>query len=171
MRSVRLPILVPHMNGNARTKSASEMPLRCRGPSVSVRPSMPRGVRAIELIASSCPGAGCVNRLRSSEHKVPRSRSSSGHPPRGLARSFVSAGSAVEFGGVCRCARGKSESPIHTYHRASFGADLSSPLRLYLCDQSAYGRDSMRQPNYAFERTVMRQRNHRWHRAAAQRER
>ena len=26
-------------------------------------------------------------------------------------------------------------------------------------------------PNYAFERTVMRQRNHRWHRAAAQRER
>jgi hypothetical protein len=42
---------------------------------------------------------------------------------------------------------------------------------LYYRVPSAYGGSIMRQPNYAFERTVKPPRNHWRHRAAAQRER
>jgi hypothetical protein len=120
---------VPHLKGNARMLSATTCTLRFRGPPVSVRPIMLRGVRAVAVIVSSGPGAGCVNRLRRPNHKVPRSRSSSGRQLRGLARSFVSAGLAIKLGGVCRCPGGRVHSSVCSYRGPSFDAAASARVR------------------------------------------
>ena len=118
--SVRLPIVVPHMEGTARMRSSMICPLRFRGPSVAGRSMTARGVQAISVIALSLPGAGCVSRLRSSGHQVPRSRASSGRQLRGLARSFVSVSSAVRVASVCRCLG----SRVHSSLRSQSGSSL-----------------------------------------------
>ncbi len=120
---------MPHLNGNARMMSAATCALRFRGPPVAVRPITLRGVRAIAVIVSSGPGAGCVNRLGQSNHKVPRSRSSSGRQLRGLARSFVSAGSAIWLGGVCRCPGGRVHSSLRSRPGPSLDAAAGARVR------------------------------------------
>jgi hypothetical protein len=169
--SVRLPIVVPRLEVSARMKSASEVPLCVRGRHVAVVRATRSGVQAIAAIVLSRPGAGCVNHHRRPGHQVPRSRSSSGRQPRGLACSCVSSGSSVRFGGVCRCRRGLAARFLHSSRLALFETNPSSPPALYGSVLAAYGRPIMRQPNYALERTANRRRNHRRHRAAAQRER
>ena len=171
MRSVRLPILVPHLDGSARISSAIECLLRFRGTLVAVVRATPSGVQAITVLASSRPGAGCVIRLCRADHQVPRSRSSSGRQRRGCPSPLVRSGSSVWLGGDCRCRRGRAARLLHLNRRASFETGHSSPQSLYCGVPSAYGWGTMRQPNYALERTVLKPRNHRRDRAAAQRER
>jgi hypothetical protein len=100
--------------------SATTCSLRFRGPPVAARSITPRGVRAMTVIVLSGQGAGCVNRLHKPSHKVPRIRSSSGRQLRGLARSFVNAGSAIGLGAVCRCGLGKAQKLAHSHRVASF---------------------------------------------------
>ena len=111
---------MPRVEGNARMKSATTCALRFRGPPVAVRPITPRGVQAVTVVVPSGPGAGCVNRLRQPNHKAPRSRACSGRQLRGLARSCVSAVSAIELGGVCRCGLGKAQKLAHSRPGSSF---------------------------------------------------
>jgi hypothetical protein len=144
---------VPIREVSARMSSAMGCSLRFRGPLVAAVRATRSGVQAIGVIVSSGPGAGCVNRLRLTEHKVPRSRSRSGRPLRGLARPVLSSCSSVGFGGVCRCRRGPAARSLHLRRLASFEINPFSPPGLYGRVPSAYGRPIMRQPNYAFERT------------------
>jgi hypothetical protein len=111
---------VPRVQGNARMKSATTCALRFRGPPVAVGAITPRGVRAIAVIVSSGPGAGCVNRLRQPDHKVPRSRAGSGRRRRGRLLPVVSSGSANPVGGVCRCGLGKAQKLAHSQPGSSF---------------------------------------------------
>ena len=169
--SVRLPVLVPHVEGSARLSSANNCSLRFRGTPVAVVRATPSGVRAVTVIASSRPDTGCVNRQRQVNHQVPRSRSNSGRRPRGHPSSLVSSGSSVRLGGVCRCRRGRVARSVHSHRCPSFEANRSAPQGLYCSVQSAYGSFNMRQPNYALERKLVWRRNHRRLRVAAQRER
>jgi hypothetical protein len=127
MRSVRLPILVPHLEGNARMKSAMSGALRFRGPGLAVRQVMPCGVLAISALASSGPGAGCVHRQHQLNHKVPRSRSSSARQLRGPPSSIVGAGLSVSVGGVRRCPGGQAVAPPHCHRHLLF--DLAALRR------------------------------------------
>ena len=160
---------MPHPKGNARMSSAMECPLRFRGVTVAAARVTPSSVQAVTVLASSRPGAGCVNSRRQVGHQVPRGRSSSGRQPRGRPSPLVSSGSPIRFGGVCRCRRGRAAQLVHSYRCSSFETNQPSTQNLYCSVQAAYGVLIMRQPNYAFERTVIRQRNHRRQRAAAQR--
>jgi hypothetical protein len=137
--------------------SAIAVPLRFRGRHVAVVRGTPSGIQAIKallqtrLASAACVDADCSRR---------------GHPsPR------VSSGSAVRLGGVCRCRRGPATRALHLKRLASSKTNPSSAPGLYGRVPAAYGGSIMRQPNYAFERTANRRRNHRRHRAAAQRER
>ena len=155
--SVRLPIVVPHGNGNTRMNTALELPLRFRGRRVAVVRGSPRGIQTIKallqtrLASAACGSAVCLRR---------------GHPSR-----VVSSGSSVRLGGVCRWRRGLAARSLHLRRLASFEANSLSPPGLYGRVPSAYGVHIMRQPNYAFERTVKSPSNHWRDRAAAQRER
>jgi hypothetical protein len=171
MRSVRLPIVVPHGNGNARMNSACEVSLRFRGRRVAVVRGTRRGVQAVRVTVLSGQGAGCVNRQRLGNHKVPRSRASSGRRSRGLARPGLSSSSSVRGSGVCRCRRGPSARFLHVSRPTSLNVMQPASLGLYSGVPAAYGGSIMRQPNYAFERTAKKPRNVWRHRAAAQRER
>jgi hypothetical protein len=144
---------VPHREFSARMKSAIEWPLRFRSRRVAAVRVMPSGVQAIAVLASSGPGAGCVNRRRQAGHKVPRSRSSAGRQRRGVARPVLSSGSSVGLGGVCRYRRSPAARSLHLNRLASFKTNPSPLPGLYGRVPSAYGRHIMRQPNYAFERT------------------
>ena len=155
--SVRLPILVPHLEVNARMKSASEVPLRFRGRRVAVVRGTPSGVQAVTVVASvglasaACGNAACVRR---------------GHPSPGISSS-----SSVWLRGVCRWRRGLAGRSLHLSRPTPFNVISAAALSLYSGAPAAYGGSIMRQPNYAFERTAKQQRNDRRHRAAAQRER
>ena len=155
--SVRLPILVPHGIGNRRTISAFVLPLRFRGRRVAVARGMPSGVRAIKtllqaaLASAACGNAGALRR---------------GHPS-----AHVSSGLSVRLGGVCRWRPGLAARSMHSRPLALLNVIQPPAQSLYYSVPSAYGRSIMRQPNYAFERTVKSPRNHRRDRAAAQRER
>ena len=149
--SVRLPIRVLHIKVSARMSSAMEYSLRFRGTLVAVVRAMRSGVQAVTVVASSCLGAGCVNRQRLADHQVPRSRSSSGRRPGGLARPVLSSCSSVRVGGVCRWRRGHAAGPVHSHRCPSFEASRSATQSLYVRDQSAYGVGNMRQLRFNFE--------------------
>ena len=169
--SVRLPIRVPRLEVSARMSSAMERSLRFRGTPVAAVRATRSGVQTVTVLVSSRPGAGCVSRQRQVNHQVPRSRASSGRRRRSQPSPLVSSSSSVRVGGVCRCIRGQPERAMHIHRYASFDAGRLSQAWLYLRAKSAYGWGTMRQPNYAFERTVKSPRKHLRHRAAAQRER
>jgi hypothetical protein len=120
---------VPHLDGIARMSSATGCALRFCGPSVAVRPITLCGVQTVTVVASSRPGAACVNRFRLAGHKVPRRRSSSGRRPCGLACSFVSCGFAVESGGVCRGVCGRVHSSLRSQPGLSFDAAVGAGVR------------------------------------------
>ena len=155
--SVRLPTVVPHFEVSARMNSAFEVPLRFRGRRVAVVQSMRSGVQAITVVArfglasAACTNAACQRR---------------GYPsPR------VSSGSSVLLSGCCRWLRGLADRALHLICPTPFNVMQPPSLGLYSGVPAAYGGPIMRQPNYAFERTAKPPRNHRRHRAAAQRER
>jgi len=155
--SVRLPIVVPHLEVSARMNSAIAVPLRSRGRCVAAVRVMRSGIQAIKarrkthLASAACGNAGY---------------SRSGHPS-----SFGSSGSSVLPSGVCRCLRDLADRALHLIRPTPFNVMPSAPLGLYSGAPAAYGGSIMRQPNYAFERTVKPTRNHWRQRAAAQRER
>ena len=103
MRSVRPPNLVPNrMNSEVRNSSGRSF----RGRRVAVSTSTPRGFLAIKSNAAgrqSPFSAGCVNRQRSLDHKVPRSHAHFAGQLRGRAWPLLSAGSSVWVGGVWGC--------------------------------------------------------------------
>ena len=140
MRSVRLPILVPHREGSSRMSSAMGCSLRCRGPSVAVRPISPRGVQTIAVTVLSRPGAGCVNRLRPAGRRMRRSRSSSGRQLRGLALASVSVGFMVGLSGFRRCSCGQIHSSVRSQpgplFDAAAGARVLSAQELMQLSQS-----------------------------------
>ena len=137
--------------------SAYELPLRSRGRRVAVVQSTRSGVRAGTVIARvGQASAVCGN---------------AAYQRRGHPSPLGSSGSSVRLGGACRLRRGLSARSIHVNRLASVETNPSAPLGLYGSVPSAYGGHIMRQPNYAFERTVKPPRNVRRDRAAAQRER
>ena len=156
MRDVRLPMLVPHLEVSARMSSAIDCSLSFRGAHVSAMRVSPSSVQAGTVLASSRPGAGCANRPHLTDHQLPRSRSSSGRGRCGRPSPILSSGSSVRPGGVCRCLRGQAAKSAHSHRGSPFEASQSTQQGLYCSAQSAYGWGNMRQPNYAFERTVMR---------------
>jgi hypothetical protein len=163
---------VPIREGRARMKLASEMPLRFRGPIAAVVRATRSGDQAIGVSVSSRPGAGCVNRYRLTNHKVPRSRASFGRQPLGLARPSLSSGSSARADGVCRCRSGLAARSRHLSRLATFRANPTALPGLYGSVSSAYGRPIMRQPNYALQRTGNQPHfQFRPQRAAAERER
>jgi hypothetical protein len=120
---------VPHLEVSARMCTASGLPLRFRGRQVAAVRVRRRGAQAVTVLASSGLGAGCVNPHRQSRDEVPRSRSSPRRPLRGLASSFVSSGSSVWLGGVCRCPGGRVHSAVRSQAGASFNATACARVR------------------------------------------
>jgi len=108
MRSVRLPILVPHLEGTALE---SESTLCFRGPSAEAEHLTVRGAQMVKVSALNrhfgCE-ARCVNRLHLDNHKVPRSRARLTVVLRGPTRARVVAGSSIEHVGFRRCIGGKT---------------------------------------------------------------
>jgi hypothetical protein len=110
-RRVRLPNQMPHLSHNAKAElSGMELPLRSRGPGAAVSNSTWRGAPTIKLGVAgrrSTRETFCVNRQRSREHKVPRSRASPAGPLRGGALAVASADLLNRGVRLCRCGGGK----------------------------------------------------------------
>ena len=109
MRSVRRPILVPYiMNTEVRNLNR----LCFRSSRVAVTLSTRSGVQTVQVDAAGRQpprGAGCVDRLRQPNHKVPRSRAQfagqqGSHPHAGF-----TAGSPVTVDGLRCCLGGKTQ--------------------------------------------------------------
>ena len=103
MRSVRPPNLVPsRMNNEVRNSSGCCF----RGRRVVVPTSTRSGVQTVKAVSAGRQPpfwAGCVDRHLSGRDKVPRTRALFAGQGRGSAFACFTAGSSVEFGGVCRC--------------------------------------------------------------------
>jgi hypothetical protein len=100
--------------------------------------------------------ACCVNRLRSCDHKVPRSRARFTVVLRGSVRPFFSASSpSIELAGVRRCVGSQALKPASLYSGPSFKAAAKEGLR---CQGAAPASEAsrVRQSNNAFERPVRR---------------
>src|SRR5258708_28803084 len=128
MRSVRLPILVPHFVGSAFDSTNA---LRFRGPDAAAEFFTLRGVQTVKLIAGDrhfvCE-ARCVNRQRSDNHKVPRCRSRFTVVLRGSVRARVVAGSSIERVGFRRCVGGKAPKPASLWCGPSFNAAIEETV-------------------------------------------
>ena len=101
------------------------LPLRFRGPGAAVRVSKSSSFQAVSVsVANRHPvcEACCVNRQRSCDHKVPRSRARLSAALRGSARSSVSGCSSVELAGFRRCLCGQPPKSPSLQRGPSFGA-------------------------------------------------
>ena len=108
------------------------LPLRFRGPGLVVGFCKACGVQAVEVSVAEhhfvCE-ASCVNRQRSCNHKVPRSRARLAAVLCGSARSLVSAISSIKVGGVRRCLRGQPSTSQRSHRGPSFGAAAKGAWR------------------------------------------
>jgi hypothetical protein len=107
------------------------LPLRFRGPDVVVAFCKVSGVQAIKVSVAEhhfvCE-ASCVNRQRSCDHKVPRSRARFAAVLRGSTRSSVSACSSIQVAGVRRCLRGQLPRSPSLRRGSSFGAAIEESV-------------------------------------------
>ena len=153
-RSVRSPTFVPHPVGTALDW---EFALRFRGPTAEVESFTVRGVQTVKLnVGSRHSGseARCVNRQRSYDHKVPRSRARITVALRGSACSLVNAGSSIEFAGFRRCVNGQARKPAGLHRGSSFNAATKGGLSCQGAE-AASERLGVRQSNNRFERSMM----------------
>jgi len=145
---------VPHPVGNAFNW---EYALRFRGPIAEVELFTVRVVQTVNLSAGNRhPGseARCVNRQRSYNDKVPRSRAWLDVVLGGAARSSVSADSSIELVGVRRCVGGQAPKPAVSHRGPSFNAATRGELSCQGAE-AASERLGVRQSNYRFERSMM----------------
>ena len=145
---------MPHPGGNALDW---ECALRFRGPTAEVEFFTVRGVQAVKLDAGHCHSgseARCVNRQRSYNYKVPRSRARITAALRSSARSHVGAGSSIELVGVRRCVGGQAPKPAEFHRGPSFNAATNGDLSCQGAE-AASERLGVRQSNYRFERSMM----------------
>jgi hypothetical protein len=152
MRSVRLPIFVPHLVHNA---TESEIALRFRGLRLVARLREERGIRTVKLsvvLGHSVGEACCVNRLRSCDHKVPRRCARLTAVLRGSACPFFCSSSpSIELAGVRRCVGGQAPKLAGLHRNPSTSATTKGELR---CQGAESASETARvwQSNYAFER-------------------
>jgi len=113
--------------------SASDgLPLRFRGSGLVVGFCWASSVQAVKVSVAehhSVCEASCVNRQRSCDHKVPRSRAGLTAAWRGSARSFVSGGLSIKLAGVRRCAAGQTPSSPGLQCGPSFGTATKGACR------------------------------------------
>jgi len=123
--SVRPPIPKP--------RSANDgLPLRFRGPGAAVWFLKLSSVQAVSgSVANRHPvcEASCVNRQRSCDYKVPRSRAGLTAAWRGSACSLVSASSSIKLAGVRRCLRGQASNSASFHRGPSFSAAAKGACR------------------------------------------
>jgi len=134
-----------------------EYALRFRGPTAEVESLTVHGVQAVELNVGNCHSgseARCVNRQRSYNDKVPRSRAWLAVVLRGAARTSVSADSSIEPVGVRRCVGGQAPKPAVSHRGSSFNAATKGELSCQGAE-AASERLGVRQSNYRFERSMM----------------
>ena len=108
------------------------LPLRFRGPGAAVRVSKSSSFQAVSVsVANRHPvcEACCVNRQRSCDHKVPRSRARFAAALRGSARSTVSACSSIQLADVRRCLRGQASNSVSFHRGPSFSAATKGACR------------------------------------------
>ena len=150
-----------------------ELPLRFRGSGVEASNSTRSGVRTIEGNIAGRPAlqeTGCVNRQRSGEHKVPRSRASSAGPLRGGVLVVASALSVKQGIGLCRCGGGEGSTQPGLSRSPSL--DVGDETTVWGREaEVASGGVRVRQPNNAFERPLAASARAEARRPAAQRER
>jgi len=132
------------------------LPLRFRGSNAALQFYQGNSVHAVQVSVALhhlvCE-ASCVNRHRSCDHKVPRSRARFSAELRGSAGSSAIVGSSAGFGGVRRCHSGKARKSASLRRCPSMSAALRRPT-LCLADPAASAEPYARQSNIAFERTV-----------------
>ena len=108
------------------------LPLRFRGPGLAAGFFKVSSVRAIKVTVAEhhfvCE-ASCVNRQRSCNHKVPRSRARLAAALRGSACSLVSACSSIQLVGVRRCLRGQPPTSSSIQRSPSFSAATKGACR------------------------------------------
>jgi len=108
------------------------LPLRLRGSGLVVGFCWASSVRAIKVSVAEhhfvCE-ASCVNRQRSCDHKVPRSRARFSAALRGSARSTVSACSSIQLADVRHCLRGQTPKSASSHRGPSFGAAAKGACR------------------------------------------
>jgi len=131
--SVRPPIQAVNTSVTAPVhRRQNGLPLRFRGPDLAVGFCKVSGVQAIKVSVAehhSVCEASCVNRQRSCDHKVPRSRARFSAVLRGSARSFVSASLSIKVCGVRRCLRGQTPKSASSHRGPSFGAAAKGACR------------------------------------------
>ena len=131
--SVRPPIQAVNTSVTAPVhRRQNGLPLRFRGPDLAVRLFKASGVQAIKVCVAnphSVCEASCVNRQRSCDHKVPRSRARFAAALRGSARSTVSACSSIQLADVRRCLRGQTPKSACSHRGPSLGAAAKGACR------------------------------------------
>ena len=108
------------------------LPLRFRGSGLAVgfcRASSVQAVRVSVAEHHSVCEASCVNRQRSCDHKVPRSRARFAAGLRGSACSLVSACSSIQLVDVRRCLRGQPPTSSSIQRSPSFSAATKGACR------------------------------------------
>ena len=108
------------------------LPLRFRGSGLAVGFFKASGVQAIKVSVAnphSVCEASCVNRHRSCDHKVWRSRARLAAASRGCAHSTVSACSSIPLAGVRRCLRGQPPKSSSLHRGPSFSAATKGACR------------------------------------------
>src|SRR5258708_18524932 len=139
MRSVRLPVIVPHLVGNAVDRTNA---LRFRGPSAEVEFFIVRGARTVKVNALNrhvAREARCVNRPHLHSHKVPRNRARLTVLLRGAARPRITADSSIEPAGFRRCVAGQAPTPAGPPPGPSIDPATKGSLR-WQRDESPSGR-------------------------------
>jgi len=108
------------------------LPLRFRGSGLAVGFCRASSVQAVKVSVAEhhfvCE-ASCVNRQRSCNHKVPRSRARFAAGVRGSACSLVSASSSIKVCGVRRCLRGQPPTSSSIQRSPSFSAATKGACR------------------------------------------
>src|SRR5258708_30412461 len=154
MRSVRLPVIVPHLVGNAVDRTNA---LRFRGPSAEVEFFTVRGAQTVKVNALNrhfAREARCVNRPHLHSQKVPRNRAWLTVLLRGAARPRITADSSIEPAGFRRCLAGQAPTPAGPPRGPSIDAATKGRLR-WQGAGAASGRVGARQTNNRFERGMM----------------
>ena len=107
------------------------LPLRCRGLGAAVRLSKSSSCQAVSVSVAnphSVCEASCVNRQRSCDHKVPRSRARFSAALRGSAHSFATASLSIKLAGVRRCLRGQPPKSSSRHRGPSFSATIEESV-------------------------------------------
>jgi len=130
--SVRPPIQAVNTNATAPVhRRQNGLPLRFRGPGLAVGFFKANSVHTVKVSVAehhSVCEASCVNRHRSCDHKVPRSRAPFAAAWSGSARSTVGACSSIKLASVRRCLCGQPPKSSNLQRRPLFSAAIEESV-------------------------------------------